>query len=251
MNTYAGCVLTSAQSPVAIRAPGGGERVEQRPRRPGREEEAGAEEQEPGERVHAVEVDPEHACGRGAVAEVEAGLRDEAGQRPRELQDADHEHPLLGQGPTAGRDGVEGARRWCWAACSVIGLRSSPNLVLVRYDRTLYLIFVRYGPEDEDGAGRAARGDRGRGDRGVRRARLPGGDDRRDRAPLRRLGPRGLRPLRIQGRPPRAPARAPPGRDALGVGRAPDRRPTRRRRGSRERSTPGSHTSSRTRTRGG
>src|SRR5207344_1194099 len=62
------------------------DRVEDRPARLQREVEGGAEEQEAGDGVDAVEVDPEDALGRRPVAEVEARLGEQPGDRPADLE---------------------------------------------------------------------------------------------------------------------------------------------------------------------
>ena len=112
-------MLARAQTPVAISAPPAANEYSSAhagrvaATRPGREQ------QQAGERVDAVEVDPEDGLGRGVVAEVEARLGEEPGERPAELEDADRQHPLLQQGPGAAE--AASRRTGGGAACSVIG----------------------------------------------------------------------------------------------------------------------------------
>ncbi len=88
--------------------PGGGDRVEQCPGGPGGKDEPGPEEQQSGQRVNAIEVDPQDRFRRRSVPEVERRLGEETGKRPRELEHADGEHALLRERPRPLGGGVEG-----------------------------------------------------------------------------------------------------------------------------------------------
>ena len=97
--TPAGLVSKAAQMPVDDQRSGYADRVEQGPARPQREVEGGQEEEEPRERVDAVEVDSENSLGRRVGAEREARLGDQAGQGPGQLQGRQDHDALLGEGP--------------------------------------------------------------------------------------------------------------------------------------------------------